>query len=83
MQSIEIGDDAGRVGQRDDVPAAPLPVAPPAAILGYVADLALEPATLLIGQETMLSGGYPLHATRLQHVQVSMVVGYGARPTCR
>jgi uncharacterized phiE125 gp8 family phage protein len=63
-------------GNATTIPLAPLPLVPPAPILGYVADLALEPATLLIGRETVLSGGYPLGATRLQHVQVAMVVGY-------
>ena len=63
-------------GNETTIVPAPLPLVPPARILRYIADLELEPATLLIGRETVLSGGYPLHATRLQHVQVSLVVGY-------
>jgi uncharacterized phiE125 gp8 family phage protein len=76
VQSIESVVTLDEWGNETTISPAPLPLVPPAAILGYVADLALEPATLLIGRETVLSGGYPLHATRLQHVQVSMVVGY-------
>lgn len=64
-------------GNLTAIPAAALPVTPPAQILGYVADLALDPATLLIGRETMLTGGYAVRETRLQHIQVSMIVGYG------
>jgi hypothetical protein len=67
-------------GNSTTIPPATLPVAPPAVILGSVADLALEPATLLIGCETVLSGGLPLRDTRLQHLQVSMVTGYVTRP---
>ena len=55
--------------------ALPLPIGAP--IAGYIADIAVEPATLTIGWETVLSGGSALHATRLRHIQVSMVVGYG------
>ena len=65
-------------GNATTIPAAALPLTPPAAILGYVADLALEPATLFIGRETVLSGGAALHATQLRQVQVAMVAGYGA-----
>ena len=53
-------------------------MAPATALFGYVADLALEPASLRIGRETPLAGGLPLHATRLRHIQVSMVTGYAA-----
>ena len=66
------------LGNATVVPTAALPITPPALILGYVADLALEPATLLIGRETVLSGGFAVGDTTLQHIQVSMVVGYGA-----
>lgn len=65
-------------GNSTAVQPAALPLAAGTAILGYVADLSLEPSILLIGRETILSGGLPVHATRLQHVQVSMVAGYGA-----
>ena len=64
-------------GNSTAIQPAALPLMQGAAILGYVADLALEPATLTIGGETMLSGGLPVHSTRLQHIQVTMVVGYG------
>lgn len=78
VQAIEAVVTLDEWGNGTTVLAAPLPVTPPAVILGYVADLALEPATLLIGRETMLGGGSPLRDTRLQHLQVSMVAGYGA-----
>ena len=65
-------------GNATTIPDAPLPLTPPATILGYVADLALEPATLSIGRETVLSGGAALHAAQLRQVQISMVAGYGA-----
>ncbi len=64
-------------GNATVIAVASLPVAAPGPILGYVADLALEPATLLIGGETVLSGGAALRDTQLQHVQVSMIAGYG------
>jgi uncharacterized phiE125 gp8 family phage protein len=78
VQSIEAVTTLDDWGNVTTIPVAPLPLAPPAVILGYVADLALEPATLLIGRMTILSGGFPLHFTELQHIQVSMVAGYGA-----
>ncbi len=65
-------------GNATTISPAALPLTPPAAILGYVADLALEPATLFIGRATVLSGGTALHATQLRQVQVAMVAGYGA-----
>ena len=74
-------------GNTTTISPASLPVTPPPgssargqaqAILGYVADLTLEPATLFIGPETVLSGGFAAYRTKLQHLQVSMVAGYGA-----
>ena len=65
-------------GNATTISPASLPVTPPAVILGYVADLTLEPATLFIGPETVLSGGFSAYRTKLQHLQVSMVAGYGA-----
>lgn len=76
VQLIESVTTLDEWGNETTIAPVPLPLVPPAPILGYVADLDLEPATLLIGRETILSGGYPLHATRLQHLQVSLVVGY-------
>jgi len=64
-------------GNATTISPASLPVTPPAVILGYVADLTLEPATLFIGPETVLSGGFAAYRTKLQHLQVSMVAGYG------
>jgi len=78
VQSIEAVTVMDTWGNETAIPAAILPVVPPAPLIGYLADLDLEPATLLIGRETVLAGGYPLRDTRLRHVQVSMVVGYGA-----
>jgi len=63
-------------GNATTISPASLPVTPPAVILGYVADLTLEPATLWIGPETVLSGGFALSCTRLQHLQVSMAAGF-------
>jgi len=65
-------------GNATTISPASLPVTPPAVILGYVADLTLEPATLFIGPETVLSGGFAAYRTKRQHLQVSMVAGYGA-----
>jgi len=65
-------------GNATTISPASLPVTPPAVILGYVADLTLEPATLFIGPETVLIGGFAAYRTKLQHLQVSMVAGYGA-----
>lgn len=76
VQAIEAVVTLDEWGNSTTVLAAPSPVTPPAVILGYVADLALEPATLLIGR--VLNGGSPLRDMRLQHLQVSMVAGYGA-----
>ena len=78
VQSIASVTALDEWGNSTAVLPATLPVMPPAVILGYVADLTLEPATLLIGRETGLAGGSPLRDTRLQHLQVSMVAGYGA-----
>lgn len=64
-------------GNATTISPASLPVTPPAVILGYVADLTLEPATLWVGPETVLSGGFAANQTKLQHLQVSMVAGYG------
>ena len=76
--SIETVTTLDEWGNATVVAPALLPVTPGTSILGYVVDLALEPATLRIGRETVLSGGYPLHATELQNVQVSMATGYAA-----
>jgi len=65
-------------GNATTISPASLPVTPPVVILGYIADLTLEPATLFIGPETVLIGGFAAYRTKLQHLQVSMVAGYGA-----
>jgi uncharacterized phiE125 gp8 family phage protein len=76
VQSIAAVTILDWVGNATTIAAATLPIVPPAPIIGYVADLQLDPATLLIGPETVLSGGSALRNTRIQHVQVSMVAGY-------
>jgi uncharacterized phiE125 gp8 family phage protein len=76
VQSIESVTMLDVWGNSTTISPATLPVTPPAQILGYVADLTLEPATLLIGHMTPLAGGSPAYRTRLQHIQVSMVAGY-------
>ena len=78
VQSIGSVTTLDRWGNSTTISAASLPITPPAEILGYVADLTLEPSTLLIGHETPLTGGFPAYRTELQHLQVSMVAGYGA-----
>ena len=93
VQSIVSVTTLDNWGNATAVQRAALPLTPPATsaadafqhigplrgpILGYVADLALEPATLHIGRETVLSGGFAVQDTMLQHIQVSMIVGYGA-----
>jgi len=64
-------------GNATAIPPTALPLTPPATILGYGAALSQEPAILLIGRQTILNGGAPLHTTQLQNLQVSMVAGYG------
>ena len=78
VQSIVSVTTLDEWGNATTIAPAALPVTPPAVILGYVADLALEPATLWIGPETVLTGGFALSCTRLLNLQVSMVAGYGA-----
>jgi uncharacterized phiE125 gp8 family phage protein len=77
VQSIVSVTTLDEWGNATTISPASLPVTPPATILGYVADLTLEPATLFIGPETVLSGGFAACRTKLQHLQVSMVAGYG------
>jgi uncharacterized phiE125 gp8 family phage protein len=76
VQSIESVATLDVWGNATTIPAAVLPVPPLTEIIGYVADLSLEPSTLFIGGETPLSGGFALRFTRLQYLQVSMVAGY-------
>ncbi len=65
------------LGNSTMVAAAVLPIAAPGPIIGYVADLALDPSTLLIGHETVLTGGFTAGRTKLLHLQVAMLAGYG------
>ncbi len=63
-------------GNPTTIAPASLPITPPP-FSGYVADLALEPATLRIGPDTPLTGGKLLDWTRIDNIQVSFVAGYG------
>lgn len=78
VQSILSVTTLDRLGNSTTIAAATLPIAAPGPIIGYVADLALEPATLLIGRDTVLTGGFIAARTDLLHLQVSMVAGYEA-----
>lgn len=57
-------------------PAA-LPIVPPAAFTGYIADTSLEPGRLRIGHATILIDGRTLRQTMLEYIQVTFVAGYG------
>lgn len=73
IESVTVLDDHGN---STAISPATLPITPPP-FTGYIADLTLEPARLTIGPDTLLTGGHLLRHTRIQHVQVSMVAGYG------
>ncbi len=69
------------LGNTTAVPAAALPVVPPAELLGYRTDLLHAPARLAIGADTPLSGGALVRNTALENVQITFVAGYGAVAT--
>ena len=71
--SVTLTDD---LGNATTIPAATLPIIPPT-FSGYMVDLSLEPSRMVIGRDTSLLGGFPLRATRLEHIQVEFVAGYG------
>lgn len=73
IESVTVLDDRGN---STTISPAALPITPPP-FTGYLVDLALTPARLTIGPDTPLTGGFLLRHTRLQHIQVSMVAGYG------
>lgn len=65
-----------RFGNSTVIPAATLPIVPPSPILGYIADLALEPARMRIGQQTALSNGAQLAWTQLESVTIVFQAGF-------
>lgn len=77
IASVAMMDD---LGNATTIQSASLPVTSYGSFSGYIADLALTPARLRIGRDTALTGGMPLHQTRVEYLQVSMVVGYGPNP---
>jgi uncharacterized phiE125 gp8 family phage protein len=77
VQSIDLVTVSDVFGNETEITAASLPVVPPAALLGYKADLAFSPARLRIGPSTPLLGGHTLRQTNLESVQVQFVAGYG------
>jgi uncharacterized phiE125 gp8 family phage protein len=66
-----------RFGNVTPIQAAALPVPPNTPMVGYIANIALEPGRLRIGPDTPLTGGTLLHWARLDSIQVSFVAGYG------
>jgi uncharacterized phiE125 gp8 family phage protein len=76
--SLTVLDDRGNT---TTVPAAILPIVPPAAFTGYVVDLSLEPARLRIGRDTPLIDGRTLRHARLENIQAAFVAGYGTPDT--
>jgi uncharacterized phiE125 gp8 family phage protein len=72
--SVSMMDD---LGNATTILPATLPVAFPMLVSGYYFDMALEPGTLVIGPSMRMTGGLPMHETRLQYIQVSMIAGYG------
>lgn len=81
VQSISTVSALDTLGNATTISAATLPVVPPATLLGYMADLTLEPARLVIGRETVMSDGRTLKSVNLQHIQVQLVAGYGDATT--
>jgi uncharacterized phiE125 gp8 family phage protein len=67
-------------GNQTTIPPASLPVADTATFTGFQADLALAPARMAIGRDTVLTGGDTLRRTPLQHLQIALVAGYGDTP---
>lgn len=64
-------------GNSTTIPPATLPIVPPATLQGYLADLALQPARLTIGLDTVLVDGRTIRQAPLQHMQVEFIAGYG------
>jgi len=78
VQSINTVTVLDQRGNSTEIAAAALPLVPPAPLLGYMADLALSPARMMIGAATALVDGRTLRQTALQHVQVEFTAGYGS-----
>lgn len=74
ITSVVLTDQRGNV---TTITPATLPVVPPATLQGYVADLSQQPATLVIGLDTVLVDGRTVRNATLQHLQVQFVAGYG------
>jgi uncharacterized phiE125 gp8 family phage protein len=74
VESVTVLDDRGN---STAIQPATLPVTPPP-FSGYIADLTTTPARLTVGPDTPLTGGTLLRHAQIQHVQVSIVAGYGA-----
>lgn len=74
ISSVTVRDTYGNV---TTIAAGSLPVVPPAELLGYKADLSVQPAQLVIGPGTILTDGRNLRQANLDHVQVQFVAGYG------
>ena len=77
VQSIASIIVTDRLGDTTTIEPATLPVPTNTPIIGYIADLDLEPARVRIGRDTPLTGGTLLHWARLEHIQVSFIAGYG------
>jgi uncharacterized phiE125 gp8 family phage protein len=73
ITSVIVTDIYGNV---TTIEPATLPIPQNTPMQGYLADLDLEPATLRIGPETVLTDGTPFHWARLLHLQVTFVAGY-------
>jgi uncharacterized phiE125 gp8 family phage protein len=80
VQSIGSVVITDRLGNVTPIAAASLPIPANTPTIGYIADLALEPALLRIGPDTPLIDGTLLHWARIDNVQISMIAGYGDEP---
>jgi uncharacterized phiE125 gp8 family phage protein len=75
VQSVVSVSALDELGNATTITPSALPVSSP--FSGYYTNLALEPGSLTIGASTPMAGGLPLHQTRMQYLQVSMIAGFG------
>ena len=77
VQSIVSVSALDDLGNTTTIAPAAFPVSSAYEVSGYYTDLAIEPGSLAIGPSTPMTGGLPLHQTRIQYLQVSMIAGFG------
>ncbi|HEY8685998.1 MAG TPA: head-tail connector protein [Chloroflexota bacterium] len=77
VQSIASVTVLDRWGNSTALAPAILPIVPPTAFTGYIADLSLDPAQLRIGRATPLIDGRQFRDATFENIQISFVAGYG------